>query len=63
MVEGTPKGAELIKMKILLTISALVFTVMFGSTSFAEWTKLGSSVSGDTFVHQNNKARHFVRWA
>tara|TARA_Y100000816_G_C26005510_1_gene525483 strand:- start:201 stop:593 length:393 start_codon:yes stop_codon:yes gene_type:complete len=36
-------------MKILLTISTLVFTVMFSSTSFAGWTKVSENVSGDTF--------------
>ena len=36
-------------MKTLLTISALVFTVMFSSTSYAGWTKLGENVDGDTF--------------
>ena len=37
------------RMKFLLTIFALVFSVMFSSTSFAEWTKLGQSTAGDTF--------------
>ena len=36
-------------MKTLLTISTLVFTVMFSSTSFGEWTKVGKSVSGRTY--------------
>ena len=36
-------------MKTLLTIFTLVFTVMFSSTSFAGWTKLGEGVNGDTF--------------
>ena len=36
-------------MKFLLTIFTLVFTVMFSSTSFAEWTKVSESVSGNTF--------------
>ena len=35
-------------MKFLLTIFTLLFTVMFSSTSFADWTKVGESVSGDT---------------
>ena len=34
-------------MKTLLTISTLVFTVMFSSTSFAEWTKLARNAGGD----------------
>ena len=33
-------------MKPLLTIITLVFTMMFSSTSFAEWKKVGESVSG-----------------
>jgi len=36
-------------MKTLLTIFTLVFTVMFSSTSFAGWTKVGENVSGSTF--------------
>ena len=36
-------------MKILLTIFTLVFTVMFSSKSFAEWTKVSSSGGGTTF--------------
>ncbi len=35
-------------MKTLLTISTLVFTVMFSSTSFGGWTKVGTD-GGDTF--------------
>jgi hypothetical protein len=33
-------------MKTLLTIFTLVFTVMFSSTSFAEWTKVGTTGGG-----------------
>ena len=36
-------------MKTLLTITTLVFTVMFSSTSFGEWKGLSRNVSGDTF--------------
>ena len=36
-------------MKTLLTIFTLLFTVMFSSISFAGWTKVADSVSGDTF--------------
>jgi len=36
-------------MKILLTIFTLVFTLMFSSTSFAEWTEVGKSEDGTTF--------------
>ena len=36
-------------MKSLLSIFTLVFTVMFSSTSFAEWTKVGENVSGSAF--------------
>jgi hypothetical protein len=35
-------------MKTLLTIFTLVFTLMFSSTSFAEWTKVSDSADGDT---------------
>ena len=36
-------------MKNLLTISTLVFTVMFSSTSFGGWTKVGENAKGMTF--------------
>jgi len=35
-------------MKTLLTISTLVFTLMFSSTSFADWTKVNKG-GGNTF--------------
>ena len=36
-------------MKTLLTISTLVFTVMFSSTSFGGWTKVSKSAVGNTY--------------
>ena len=36
-------------MKSLLTIFTLVFTVMFSSTSFAGWTKVGEGLDGNTY--------------
>ncbi len=36
-------------MKTLLTISTLIFTVIFSSTSFAGWTKVDTNSVGDTF--------------
>ena len=36
-------------MKTLITIFTLVFTVMFSSTSFAEWTEVSKGGGGDTF--------------
>ena len=36
-------------MKSLLTILTLVFTLMFSSTSYAEWKKVGESSSGSTY--------------
>jgi hypothetical protein len=36
-------------MKTLLTIFTVIFTVMFSSTSFAGWTKVGKTLQGDTF--------------
>ena len=36
-------------MKTLLTIFTLVFTVMFSSTSFAEWKKVGENVDGISY--------------
>tara|TARA_R110002012_G_scaffold242856_1_gene417350 strand:- start:1562 stop:1945 length:384 start_codon:yes stop_codon:yes gene_type:complete len=37
-------------MKTLLTISTLVFTVMFSSTSFAGWTKVTENNEGTFYV-------------
>jgi hypothetical protein len=34
--------------KLTLILTLLFSTVMFSSTSFAEWTKVGGSVEGDT---------------
>ena len=36
-------------MKKLLTLTTLVFTLMFSSTSFAEWTKVGVGMDGDSY--------------
>ena len=51
-------------MKTLLTIFTLVFTVMFSSTSFAGWTKLGQ-VSRFTFYVDFERIRKhdgYVYW-
>ena len=37
-------------MKTLLTIFTLTFTLMFSSTSFAGWTKVGKNVKGSIYV-------------
>ena len=44
-------------MKNILTISTFVFSVMFSSVSVAEWTKLISSVNGDTFYVDYKRIR------
>ena len=44
-------------MKTLLTIFTLVFTLMFSSTSFAEWTKVEISIDGDTFYVDLDRLR------
>ena len=52
-------------MKSLLTISTLVLTVMFSSTSFSGWTKLGKNSSGDTFYVDFERIRKhdgYVYW-
>jgi hypothetical protein len=36
-------------MKTLLTITTLVFTLMFSSLSFSDWTKVDEDVKGNTF--------------
>ena len=52
-------------MKSLLTILTLVFTVMFSSTSFAEWTKIGVTNNGHTHYvdfERIRKHKGFVYW-
>ena len=52
-------------MKSLLTILTLMFTVMFSSTSFAEWTKIGDNTSGNTiYVDFERIRKHdgYVYW-
>ena len=45
-------------MKTLLTIFTLVFTVMFSSTSFAEWTRiLGENARGHTYYVDFDRIR------
>ena len=44
-------------MKTLLTISTLLFTLMFSSTSFADWTKLGAHMSGTTYYVDFDRIR------
>ena len=45
-------------MKTLLTVSTLVFTVMFSSPSYSEWTKTGEGViSGTTFYVDSERIR------
>jgi hypothetical protein len=52
-------------MKTLLTIFTLVFTMMFSSTSFAGWTKVIESSSGNTFYVDYERIRKhggYVYW-
>jgi len=52
-------------MKKLLTISTLIFTVLFSSTSFAEWKKVVKNVSGNThYVDFERIRKHggYVYW-
>ena len=44
-------------MKSLLTIFTLLFTVMFSSASFAEWTKVNESVNGHTYYVDLERTR------
>ena len=53
------------RMKSLLTIFALVFTMMFSSTSFAEWTKVFETESGNThYVDFERIRKHdgYIYW-
>jgi hypothetical protein len=52
-------------MKTLLTISTLVFTVVFSSTSFAGWTKVDKNMNGNTwYVDFETIRKHdgYVYW-
>ena len=52
-------------MKSLLTILTLVFTMVFSSTSYAEWTKSVESKQGNTFYVDFERIRKhdgFVYW-
>ena len=53
-------------MKTLLTIFTLVFTLMFSSTSFADWTKVSESVnSGNAYYVDFERIRKhggYVYW-
>ena len=52
-------------MKTLLTISTLVFTVMFSSTSFADWTKVDENNIGTSFYVDFERIRKhdgYVYW-
>jgi hypothetical protein len=44
-------------MKTLLTVSTLLFTLMFSSTSFAGWTKVNENMRGDTYYVDNERIR------
>jgi hypothetical protein len=45
-------------MKTLLTISILVFTIMFSSTSFAGWTKVGTHRGNTVYVDVDTIRKH-----
>ena len=52
-------------MKTLLTIFTLVFTVMFSSPSYSEWTKVGKNVIGNTYYVDFERIRKhdgYVYW-
>ena len=52
-------------MKRLTLLTALIFSVMFSSTSFAEWTKVVTHVNGDTFYVDFERIRKhggYVYW-
>ena len=45
-------------MKTLLTISTLVFTVMFSSTSFAGWAEVAENVNGTYYLDFERIRKH-----
>ena len=52
-------------MKTLIIFLALTFSVMFSSSSYAGWTKVGESVSGNTFYVDFERIRKhdgYVYW-
>ena len=44
-------------METLLTISTLIFTVMFSSTSWGEWTKVLEDGAGNTYYLDFERVR------
>ena len=52
-------------MKTLLTVLTVFFTVMFSPPSYAEWTKVGENISGDTYYVDFERIRKvdgYVYW-
>ena len=52
-------------MKKLALLATLIFSVMFPSASYAEWTKFGNNVDGDTFSLEFERIRKhdgYVYW-
>ena len=57
-LEPIYNGCETQIMKSLSTIFTLTFTVMFSSTSFAEWTKAGENANGIYYVDFERIRKH-----
>ena len=51
-------------MKKLTLLTALIFTVMFSSTSFADWTKVGENADATFYVDFERIRKHggYVYW-
>ena len=57
MAVGAPKGARFIKMKTILTILTIVFTMLLSSPSHTKWTKVDSNGSGDNYYVDFDRVR------
>ena len=59
------ESGKICRMKSLPTIFTLVFSVMFSSTSFAEWTEVGVTSNGYTHyldLERIRKHKGFIYW-
>ena len=59
MAVGAPKGARFIKMKTILTILTIVFTMLLSSPSHTKWTKVDSNGSGDNYYVDFDRVKKY----
>ena len=49
-------------MKKILTLFVLLYSVMFSSISFGEWTKVAETVDGSTYLNLDSIRHHEMAW-